>query len=152
MDIFYKVIDEIKDTVERYGFNNTVTFGEVSEVDINKLTNFPLAHIKLESVTHEDKTIVFNLKIIVCDVLDSLKDKKDDMYYRNSNMQDILNTQLVVATNLINKLRRLDLVDTRFARVDGSVTSEAFVERFENVLVGWEINLNVTTFNGLGIC
>lgn len=152
MDIFYKVIDEVKDTIEAYGFNNTVTFGEISEVDINKLTNFPLAHIKLESVTHEEKTIVFNLKIIVCDVLDSSKDKRDDMYYRNSNMQDILNTQLVVATNLINKLRRLDLVDTRFARVDGSVTSEAFVERFENVLVGWEIDLDITTFNGLGIC
>ena len=119
MDIFYKVIDEVKETIEAYGFNNTVTFGEVSEVDINKITNFPLAHIKLESVTHEEKTIVFNLKIIVCDVLDSLKDKREDMYYRNSNMQDILNTQLVVATNLINKLRRLDLVDTRFARVDG---------------------------------
>ena len=152
MDIFYKVIDEVKETIEQYGFNNTVTFGEVSEIDINKLTNFPLAHIKLESVTHEEKTIVFNLKIIVCDVLDSLKDKREDMYYRNSNMQDILNTQLVVATNLINKLRRLDLVDTRFARVDGSVTSEAFVERFENVLVGWEIDLDVTTFNGLGLC
>ena len=152
MDIFYKVIDEVKDTIESYGFNNTVTFGEVSEVDINKITNFPLAHIKLESVRHEEKTIVFNLKIIVCDVLDSLKDKREDMYYRNSNMQDILNTQLVVATNLINKLRRLDLVDTRFARVNGSVTSEAFVERFENILVGWEIDLNITTFNGLGIC
>ena len=50
MNTFYNLIDTIKANIETSDFNNQVTFGDITEIDLGKLTNFPLAHIMVESL------------------------------------------------------------------------------------------------------
>ena len=41
MKSFYKVIDSIQTVVSAEPFNNTVTFGDISEIDLKKQSLFP---------------------------------------------------------------------------------------------------------------
>ena len=49
---FYNVTDKLKDTLLAEPFVNTVTFGSLDDVDLNKQTIFPLSHIIAVSYTH----------------------------------------------------------------------------------------------------
>ena len=153
MNNFYNLIDTIKQLLSTSEFNNKVTFGDITDVDLGKLTSFPLIHMIIDEATIEERTIDFTLRIVAADVMDVNKDYlADNEYYGNNNMQDILNTQLSVITRLINQLRRLDLVDNNYLRVEGGVTATPFLDRFENELAGWEATVVVTAKNDITIC
>ena len=153
MNNFYNLIDTIKQLLSSSEFNNKVTFGDITEVDLGKLTNFPLVHMIIDEAVINERTIDYTLRIIAADIVDLLKeDITDNDYYGNNNMQDILNTQMGVLTRLINKLRRLDLVDNNYLRVEGGVTATPFLDRFENELAGWEATMVITGRNDISIC
>ena len=153
MNNFYNLIDTIKQLLSSSEFNNKVTFGDITEVDLGKLTNFPLVHMIIDEAVINERTIDYTLRIIAADIVDLLKeDIPNNDYYGNNNMQDILNTQMGVLTRLINQLRRLDLVDNNYLRVEGGVTATPFLDRFENELAGWEATMVITGRNDISIC
>ena len=153
MNNFYNLIDTIKQLLSSSEFNNKVTFGDITEVDLGKLTNFPLVHMIIDEAVINERTIDYTLRIVAADIVDLLKeDVSNNDYYGNNNMQDILNTQMSVLTRLINQLRRLDLVDNNYLRVEGGVTATPFLDRFENELAGWEATMVITGKNDISIC
>lgn len=153
MNNFYNLIDTIKSTISASPFNNKVTFGDITDIDLSKLTSFPLSHILVDSVEINDRTLDFTVKIVCMDIVDVNKNEGyDDDFYGNDNVQDILNTQLSVITTLIGLLKRLDLNNTNFLRVTQSVTASPFLDRFENELAGWEATMIVSTTNTSTIC
>ena len=154
MNNFYNLIDTIKQLLSSSEFNNKVTFGDITEVDLGKLTNFPLVHMIIDEAVINERTIDYTLRIIAADIVDLIKKDlvSDDEYYGNNNMQDILNTQMSVLTRLINQIRRLDLVDNNYLRVEGGVTATPFLDRFENELAGWEATMVITGRNEISIC
>lgn len=153
MNNFYNLIDTIKSTVEASPFNNKVTFGDITDIDTNKLSAFPLSHIIVDSVDINDRTLDFTVTVVCMDVVDVNKNEGfDDDFYGNDNVQDILNTQLSVITTLIGLLKRLDLNNTNFLRVTQAVNSTPFLDRFENELAGWEASMVISTVNDSTIC
>jgi len=153
MNNFYNLIDTIKSTVSASPFNNKVTFGDITDVDLNKLTSFPLSHIIVDSVEVLDRTIDFTVTVVVMDIVDVNKNEGfDDDFYGNDNVQDVLNAQLSVITTLIGLLKRLDLNNSNFTRITQSVTATPFLDRFENELAGWEASMVISTINDSSIC
>jgi hypothetical protein len=153
MNNFYNLIDTIKSTVEASPFNNKVTFGDITDIDTNKLSAFPLSHIIVDSVDINDRTLDFTVTVVCMDVVDVNKNEGfDDDFYGNDNVQDILNTQLSVITTLIGLLKRLDLNNTNFLRVTQAVNATPFLDRFENELAGWEASMVISTVNTSTIC
>ena len=153
MNNFYNLIDTIKSTVEASPFNNKVTFGDITDIDTNKLSAFPLSHIIVDSVDINDRTLDFTVTVVCMDVVDVNKNKGfDDDFYGNDNVQDILNTQLSVITTLIGLLKRLDLNNTNFLRVTQAVNATPFLDRFENELAGWEASMVISTVNNSTTC
>jgi hypothetical protein len=153
MNNFYNLIDTIKSTVEASPFNNKVTFGDITDIDTNKLSAFPLSHIIVDSVDINDRTLDFTVTVVCMDVVDVNKNEGfDDDFYGNDNVQDILNTQLSVITTLIGLLKRLDLNNTNFLRVTQAVNATPFLDRFENELAGWEASMVISTVNDSTIC
>ena len=96
---FYELIDLLKQLIEENSFTNKITFGDISDIDLNKDTTFPLLHIMLEEAVIEEKTIDYRLNVIAADVVDIIDENLGvDDFYGNDNTQDILNTQLRVVT------------------------------------------------------
>ena len=148
---FYNVTDKLKDTLLAEPFVNTVTFGSIDDVDLNKQTIFPLSHITVNNTTVGTKTLTFNISILSMDIVDISKDEVTDIFVGNDNEQDVLNTQLALQTRVINILQRGDLY-TDLYQVQGDVTCEPFVDRFENKLAGWAATFDVIVQNDMTVC
>ena len=148
---FYLVTNAIKDELINNASIKTVTFGDITEIDLEKATMFPLAHVIIESVTHSDKTMQFSYTVLTMEQIDSSKEYVNDLFLGNTNTHDILNTQLSVSNKLITRLRKGQLYEDGYHLV-GDSTCEPFFDRFENVLAGWATSFTVEIFNDLDYC
>lgn len=148
---FYNVTDKLKEALLAEPFVNTVTFGSLDDVDLNKQTIFPLSHIIVNNTTVGTKTLTFNISILSMDIVDISKDEVEDIFVGNDNEQDVLNTQLALQTRVLNTLQRGDLY-TDLYQIEGDVSCEPFVDRFENKLAGWAATFDVVVQNDMTIC
>lgn len=148
---FYNLTDKLKDTLLAEPFVNTVTFGSLDDVDLNKQTIFPLSHIIVNNTTVSSNTLTFNVSILSMDIVDISKSETTDIFVGNNNEQDVLNTQLELLTRIINILQRGELF-TELYQVEGSVSCEPFVDRFENKLAGWVATFDVLVQNDMTVC
>ena len=148
---FYNLTDKLKDALLAEPFVNTVTFGSLDDVDLNKQTIFPLSHIIVNNTTVGSKTLTFNVSILAMDIVDISKEATTDIFVGNDNEQDVLNTQLALLTRIINTLQRGDLY-TELYQVEGDANCEPFVDRFENKLAGWAATFDVLVQNDMTIC
>tara|TARA_B110000285_G_scaffold203670_1_gene240002 strand:+ start:25244 stop:25702 length:459 start_codon:yes stop_codon:yes gene_type:complete len=148
---FYNVTQTLRDALAAEPFVNTVTFGGLDDVDLNKQTIFPLSHIMVNNTTIGTKTIVYNISILSMDIVDISKAKITDIFVGNDNEQDVLNTQLALQTRIINTLQRGDLY-TNLYQVEGDVNCEPFVDRFENKLAGWVATFDIIVQNDMTLC
>jgi hypothetical protein len=151
MKAFYDVTNQLKTTLAAEPFVKTVTYGELSDVDLGKQTIFPLAHLIVNNATVGEKVITFNTSIICMDIVDISKDETTDIFVGNDNEQDILNTQLAVLTRVLNQFQRGDLYVNKF-QIAEDVSCEPFVDRFENKLAGWTATFNILLQNEMTVC
>jgi len=114
MRSFYRVIDQIKQAVSSEPFNNQVTFGDISDIDLRKQSMFPLSHITVNSATITDNLVQHNMTVFFMDLVDVSNAEDESYFLGNDNTQDILNTQLALATRVIQLLRKGDLYRQEF--------------------------------------
>jgi len=148
---FYNVTDKIKDTLAAEPFVNTVTYGSLDDVDLNKQTIFPLSHLIVNNCNVANNTLTFNISVLAMDVVDESKAEVEDEFVGNDNEQDVLNTQLAILNRLIAILQRGDVYTDKY-QVIGAVGCEPFVDRFENKLAGWVATFDVVVENDMTIC
>ena len=148
---FYQLTETIKEQLLLDKNINTVTTGDLSDVNLNKQDIFPLGHIIINSVTVNEQTLDFNISILACDIVDQSKDLTVDIFKGNDNVQDILNTQLGVLNKLIQKLRMGDL-HTDMYQLNGAASLDPFYDRFENQLAGWSATMDIQIYNDIYIC
>ena len=148
---FYLVTDTIKTQLLADPNVNTVTFGNIQDIDLSKQTMFPLSHVIVNSVSFLDKRLNFNISVISMDVVDVSKEETTDIFRGNNNEQDILNTQLEVQNRLIQELKRGDLYTSQY-QVVSDPNTEPFSDRFENEVAGWAVTFDVVTNNDISIC
>ena len=148
---FYNVTKKIKDALNAEPFVNTVSFGSLDDVDLNKQTIFPLSHIIVNNCNVETNTMIFNISVLAMDIVDESKDEVTDIFVGNDNEQDVLNTQLEVLNRVVAILQRGDLYTDLF-QIEGAVGCEPFVDRFENKLAGWAATFDVLVQNDMTVC
>lgn len=148
---FYQISQAIKDQLDADAFVNTVTIGDIFKVDLNKQTIFPLSHIMINSAAYNGSTFNYSISVLCMDIVDESKEEVEDIFVGNDNDQDVLNTQQMVATRLLEMLRRGDLFDDGYQLQDGA-SIEYFVDRFENKIAGVTVTMNVIAQNDMTIC
>ena len=148
---FYNLTDKLKDELLKDPFVNTVTYGNIFEVDLDKQTIFPLSHFIVNNVVDRGQTLLFNISLLCMDLVDESKDDTEDEFIGNNNEQDVLNTQLAVANRVGAMLKRGDLYREKY-QLDGEISLEPFVDRFDNKVAGWTATFNVVIPNEITIC
>jgi hypothetical protein len=148
---FYQLTETIKQQLLLDKNINTVTTGDISDVNLNKQDIFPLGHIIINNVVVNEQTLDFNISVLACDIVDESKDETVDIFRGNNNVQDILNTQLGVLNKLIQRLRMGDL-HTDMYQLEGTANLEPFYDRFENQLAGWSATMDIQIYNDIYIC
>ena len=148
---FFQLTETIKEELLKDVNINTVTTGDITDVNLNKQDIFPLGHIIIDNVTDEEQVLRFNMTILACDIVNQSKDLTVDRFTGNNNVQDILNTQLAVLNRLTQRLRMGSLY-TDMYQLDGIPTLTPFYDRFENQLAGWSASITVLIYNDIYIC
>ena len=148
---FYLLTETIKDQLLADVNVNTVTTGDIYDIDLAKQSIFPLSHIIINSVSTQEQTLTFNISVLAMDIVDESKEATTDIFRGNNNEQDILNTQLAVLNKLVMVLRKGTLYNDQY-QLDGDATLEPFYERFDNRLAGWSATFDVFVKNDISIC
>jgi hypothetical protein len=148
---FYLLTQAIKDQLLNDVNVNTVTTGDIFDIDLSKQTIFPLSHLIINTVNTGEQVLTFNISVMCMDVVDESKNKTTDIFLGNDNEQDVLNTQLAVLNKLIMVLRKGTLHNSQY-QLEGDANCEPFYERFENKLAGWTATFDVLVANDITIC
>jgi hypothetical protein len=149
----YEITDTVRNSISSNGITNKVTFGDLLQVDLDKTTMFPLAHITIGTSVFSNSTVTIPLNILFIDIVDVNKEPTDDdIFYGNDNLQDVLNTQFQAANLIQSELRRGDLFDSLYQVLD-DVSADPFLDNFENQLAGWSVDLNIVLPNNdISVC
>jgi len=145
MKAYYNLIDKVFTYLDGNPNVNTVTFGDIMDVDLSKNTIFPLVHVTVSNITFSEALMNINLNVAAMDVVD---EDKDDAQTKNKphlgldNKQDILNTQLTVVNGLQSSLRRGELYEDAY-QLNQDATAQLFQDRYENLLTGWTMNMTI---------
>ena len=148
---YYQITDTIKTNLLNDENVNTVTTGDIFDIDLSKQTIFPLSHIIVNNVTIQEQVLNFNITVMSMDIVDQSKDEVIDIFRGNNNEQDIINTQLAVANKLVGLLSKGTLYQDKY-QLEGDASCEFFHERFENQMAGVACTFNVLIANDINVC
>ena len=148
----YDILDVLRDELRSNPSVNTVSYGDITDLDLDKTTMFPLSHLLIDSASCGERTITFRIKVLCADIVDyNQSENQYDEFYGNDNLHDVMNTQFQVINSLIMKLMRGDLFNSKF-QVTTTPVAEPFKEKYGNVLAGWTTDIEIEVPNGISIC
>jgi hypothetical protein len=148
---FYTAIDKLKAHFDADALVNSVSEGDIFQVDLAKQTIFPLVHIMVNSCSFETNVLRFNISLIAMDLVDISKTENTSVYLGNDNTQDALNSTLAILNRAYDIMLHGSLAYDLF-QIDGNPNCEPFTERFENLLSGWTMTFDVLVPNEMTIC
>jgi len=146
----YRVIDSLKTELINNDFCNSVTVGELTELDLQKQTVFPLANITVNSVTHNTNSLTFDVTITNVDIVEISKDEPENLIYNNDNLIYIWSNQLFVINKLVSRIKASKIYETW--EILNDPQSEFINKEFENMMAGCQTTLNITVPNDISTC
>ena len=151
MKSFYKVIDKVKEVIDAEPFNHEISFGDIADIDLKKQSLFPLAHVMINNATISSNYVTLNITIFFMDLVDISNEQVTDLYRGNDNRQDILNTQLSLATRVMRVMQNADLYRNEFELINDA-NCEPFTDRFDNMLAGWAVTFDIGAKSNMTYC
>lgn len=148
---FYYIVSTLRDYLKANGFTNTVSTGDIFEVDLAKQTIYPYVHIIVNNATPKENNISMNLSVLFMDIVDLSKEEALNVFDGNDNLLDVLNTQLTLANKMVSDLIRGELY-TNLVQLQGDALCEPFTDRFENKVAGWTVTFDLIVPNDMTIC
>ena len=148
---YYNLLDKLKTHFDADAVVNTVTQGDIFDVDLSKQTIFPLLHIMVNNCTLSGNTTTWNISLIAMDVVDISKNTSTNIFLGNDNEIDVLNTQHAVLNRAYEIMKHGSLAYDLF-QVEGTASLEPFTERFENYMAGWTMTIDIVTPKEMTIC
>ena len=138
---------------------NVTTFdmSDIRTIDTEKQTLFPYANLIVNNVSIDSGVMTYNVTFMVMDRVVEVEDvsvgkfneiEKD--YRGYSNVADVWNTSLMTINDITSYIYRNP--DAYQYNVIGASLATPFEERFQNLLAGWAIDMNIAVGNTNPIC
>ena len=142
-----QILDELEGIALDHRFIRSFKQGELSEVDIKKLSGdkYPICHADISSATIERGVLVYTLDILVMDLILPGQTDAQEQY------SDTLRTLIDIVSQYAQVLSTQSDVD-RDVTIELPVDCESFTARFDNLLTGWVGTVRLVTSNELDLC
>tara|TARA_R110000868_G_C10522598_1_gene733230 strand:+ start:95 stop:565 length:471 start_codon:yes stop_codon:yes gene_type:complete len=150
VEALYNIIDSLNEELLSNPFVNKVTVGRLTEIDLAKNTIFPLSHIMLNSIRHNENTLSFNLSIYNLDIVNISKEAEIGVY-GNDNTMYILSNQLYVINRLLSRLKQSTIYKDGW-ELDGNPDSDVIDKEMENMLTGYQTDITINVPNDISKC
>ena len=149
---YYNLITKIQDALITDVFVNQVTKGSLDVITNAKKDMYPLAHVMINNAKIESNVVVFNVSILVMDLVDYTKTDPIDLYFSNNNQDDVLHNTFLICQRFLENARRGGFADLGISAETDTADLEPFVERFTDDVAGWGMTLDLTIANDMTIC
>jgi len=150
MNTLYKLVDKLKAELDSNKLINTTTIGDITDIDLDKTTIFPLAHISLGDASITESSLDININVILMDIVDENKESEGG-FLGNDNEYDVLNSMLSAGTRLVQGFQRGQGYESGY-QMENEAKVEFFTDRFENKLAGVSIDINLSLSNISEVC
>jgi hypothetical protein len=150
VEALYNIIDSLNEELSSNPFVNKVTVGRLTEIDLAKNTIFPLSHIMLNSIRHNENTLSFNLTLYNLDIVNISKEAEIGIY-GNDNTFYILSNQLYVINRLLSRLKQSTIYKDGW-ELEGTPDSEVIDKEMENMLTGYQTDFTINVPNDISKC
>ena len=151
VEAVYRIIDALNTELISNPFCNKVTMGTLTEVDLAKMTTFPLAHITLDSITHNENTLSFSISLFNLDIVNVSKDLPENEVYGNDNLVYIWTNQLYVVNRLISRIKQSTIYNDGW-ELENTPTSDFINKEMENMLAGFQTTIMIKIPNDINVC
>jgi len=149
---YFSVLETLRNELLRQDKVRTVTVGDITQVDLDKQTIFPLAHIIVNDVNFEPQIITYNISVLLMDIVHDDTTTNEPLLYNNDNEDYVLNSMLHIGNYVTDRLSKGTLYDGNQFVERSTVTAEPFKDRFENELAGWAFTFDITLRNNIDRC
>lgn len=137
---YNNIVDTLKCVSLSHGMVNNVSSGDIDTIDTSADAVYPLVHIVPTNVTAGVQQITFNFNVLAMDLV-----KKD-----RSNEQQVLSDTLQILVDIIAQYKHGKMLNIQqntsiYGQPDDKEYNlEPFNERFDNLVSGWNLTLNLT--------
>ena len=149
---YFEVVETLRDELLRQNKVRTVSVGDITEIDLDKQTIFPLAHIIINNVSFEPQIATYNISLLLMDIVHEDTTANEPIVYKSDNESYILNSMLHIGNYVTDRLSMGTLYDGNKFIERSTVTAEPFKDRFENELAGWAFTFDITLRNNIDRC
>jgi hypothetical protein len=149
---YIRILETLRDTLLSNNNITTVTSGDITDIDLDKQTLFPLAHIVIGNANFQSTIITYQVSVLIMDIVHDDITENEPNIYQDDNSIYVLNNMLNIGNHLTDSLFTGDLYDGNLSVDKSTVSAEPFSDRFENLLAGWSFNFQLTVRNNINRC
>ena len=148
---FITVINYLKDTLQADPDINIVTHGVSNDIDMDKKTNYPLAHIQFLSFNNQYATgvVSFLFEVHLLIVRDINKNTSTDKWLRNDNEFSNYNRTIKMNNRLMYHFSNYNNLDIEMIN---ATAPEAVSLEFLNMLDGCKFQIELSITNNYNPC
>jgi len=148
MNSLFALTDAIKNELDTNVLLNSVSYGDVDEIELLKTNRYPLAHVGISTGTISDATSTIEVSVIFIQQVDEVKTQEDSFSDSELYAQ---NNMLAAATRLVQVLKRGDLYAQGF-QLEDDATVDFFGDRFTDKVAGVTVDMSITIKNSASVC
>jgi hypothetical protein len=157
MQTFYSFTQFFANVCNAHPNITTFDMSDIRTLDTEKQTLFPYANLIVNNVAIDSGIMTYNVTFMVMDRVVEVEDvsvgkfntiEKD--YRGYSNVSDVWNTSLLTINDVVSYIYRNP--NAYQYNVIGSSLATPFEERFQNLLAGWAIDMNIAVGNPNDMC
>ncbi len=148
MNSLFALTDAIKNELDANVLLNSVSYGDVDEIELLKTNRYPLAHVGISTGTISDATSTIEVSVIFIQQVDDVKTQEDSF---NDSELYAQNNMLAAATRLVQVLKHGDLYAQGF-QLEDDATVDFFGDRFTDKVAGVTVDMSVTIKNQASVC
>ena len=149
---YIRILETLRDTLLANNNITTVTSGDITDIDLDKQTLFPLAHIVIGNANFQSTIITYQVSVLIMDIVHDDITENEPNIYQDDNSIYVLNNMLNIGNHLTDSLFTGDLYDGNLSVDKSTVSAEPFSDRFANLLAGWSFNFQLTVRNNINRC
>jgi hypothetical protein len=153
--LYYNVLDYFRTIMENHPSIEVVAQGDIFSVDQQEYPQYVIGNVQILAADFSDSSTDYTIQLIVAD---KIKDKNNESeprtnamavpFYGTDDVVDIHANTLAI----INDLLSYTQYSVQSFDIDGDITNEPFMDRFNNGLAGWVSTFTLTTHNDRPRC
>jgi hypothetical protein len=153
--LYYNALNYFKTIMTNHPSIQTVTQGDVFEIDDREFPAYPLGNILITNATFADSVTTYTCQLTIADKIKlknnestGVHNKQDIPYFGTDDTVDIHANTLSIINDLTSYTQyAVDNFD-----IPEGISCEAFKDRFDNGLGGWVATFDLVTHNDRPRC